>query len=103
MDTGLSEATSSISMPPGVASSAWIACAVAVAGSVGIGAVGLRARLPDGVSAVTISTERGLPRTVAVRSNLYATQIFAPKTISFTPALRMASRITSVPWTFTDS
>jgi hypothetical protein len=40
--------------------------------------------VPDGVPAVTISTQRGLTRTVAVHSNLYATQIFAPKTISFT-------------------
>jgi hypothetical protein len=40
--------------------------------------------VPDGVPAVTISTERGLPRTVGVHSNLYATQLFAPQAISFT-------------------
>ncbi|HVC84358.1 MAG TPA: hypothetical protein VNC12_03815 [Solirubrobacteraceae bacterium] len=39
--------------------------------------------VPDGVSAVTIHGARGGARTVVVRSNIYATTTFAPKTISF--------------------
>jgi hypothetical protein len=40
--------------------------------------------VPDGVPAVTISTGRGPTRTIVVHSNVYAAQVFAPKTISLT-------------------
>jgi hypothetical protein len=38
--------------------------------------------VPDGVRSVTVSAAGGLRRTVAVRENVYETQIYAPKTIA---------------------
>ncbi len=48
--------------------------------------------VPDGVSAVTITAARGVTRTVAVHSNVYAATIFAPKTITFMLPGHRASR-----------
>jgi signal transduction histidine kinase len=52
MDTSVTEGPTSISMPLGVAPGAWIACGVAVAATVAVGAVGLHARIPGGLSAI---------------------------------------------------
>jgi signal transduction histidine kinase len=52
MDTSVGEGTTSISMPLGAAPRAWMACAVAVAATVAVGAVGLHARIPGGLSAI---------------------------------------------------
>jgi hypothetical protein len=38
--------------------------------------------VPDGVRSVTVTAGAGLRRTVAVRENVYETQIYAPKTIA---------------------
>jgi len=44
--------------------------------------------VPDGVRSVTVTAAGGVRRTVAVRENVYETQIYAPKTIAIDLPLR---------------